>query len=115
MKYELDNLRLKVCAKARAFLVVKMNNLRKPKTNFQILQESVLLKFKPLLIFLKENSQETFVEMTNYYSDVMSKIYYYMIKTYIKETKKLIEEIVTKHDHIVNEDIKTEKTSKTLT
>jgi hypothetical protein len=54
MKHELDNLRLKVCARARAFLIVKMNNLRKPKTNFQILQESVLLKYKPLLTFLKE-------------------------------------------------------------
>ena len=38
-----------------------------------------------------------------------------MIKTYIKETKKLIEEIITKHDHIVCEDIKPEKSSKTLT
>jgi hypothetical protein len=56
MKQELDNLRLKVCSRARAFLIVKMNNLRKPKTNFQILQESVLLKYKPLLIFLKDQS-----------------------------------------------------------
>jgi len=79
------------------------------------LQESVLLKYKPLLAFLKQHSQETFVELTNYYSDVMNKIYYYMIKTYIKETKKLIEEIITKHDHIVCEDIKPEKSSKTLT
>ena len=54
------------------------------------------------------------MELTNYYSDVMNKIYYYMIKTYIKETKKLIEEIITKYDHIVYEDIKPEKSSKTL-
>ena len=114
MKGELDNLRLKVCSRARSFLIVKMNNLRKPKTNFQILQESILLKYKPLLIFLKEQSQETFVELTNYYSEVMSKIYYYMIKTYIKETKKLIDEVITKHDHIVCEDLKPEKSSKTL-
>ena len=52
------------------------------------------------------------MELTNYYSDVMNKIYYYMIKTYIKETKKLIEEIITKHDHIVCEDIKPEKSTK---
>ncbi len=31
---ELDKLRLKVCQRARSFLMVKMNNLRKPKTNF---------------------------------------------------------------------------------
>ncbi len=37
-----------------------------------------------------------------------------MIKTYIKETKKLIEEVISKHDHIVCEDLKPEKSSKTL-
>jgi hypothetical protein len=54
------------------------------------------------------------VELTNYYSEVMNKIYYYQIKTYIKATKKLIQEVGTKNDHIVVEDIKPEKTSKTL-
>lgn len=53
---ELDKLRMKVCARARSYLMVKINNLKKPKTNFQILQESVLLKLKPLLVFLKDNS-----------------------------------------------------------
>lgn len=72
MKPELEKLKLKICVRARQFLMVKINNLRKPKTNFQILQESVLLRFKPLLTFLKEHSQETFVEITNYYSEVMS-------------------------------------------
>jgi hypothetical protein len=61
----------------------------------------VLLKFKPLLVFLKEHSQETFVEITNYYSDVMSKIYFHLIKTYTKESKKLIFERITKHNLIV--------------
>lgn len=31
---ELDKLRLKVCARARSYLMVKINNLKKPKTNF---------------------------------------------------------------------------------
>ena len=56
------------------------------------------MRYKPLLTFLKDHSQETFVELTNYYSDVMSKIYYYLVKTYVKETKKLIGERVTKTD-----------------
>lgn len=108
---ELDKLKLKVCSRARNFLLVKMNNLRKPKTNFQILQESVLLKFKPLLTFLKEHSQETFVELTNYYAEVMQKIYNSLIKTYIKESKKLIEERITKNHQIINEDIKAAATT----
>ena len=37
IKADLEKLKLKVCSRARSFLMVKMNNLRKPKTNFQIL------------------------------------------------------------------------------
>jgi hypothetical protein len=74
-----------------------------------------LLKYKPLLTFLKDHSQETFVELTNYYSEVMAKIYYYLIKTYIKETKKLIGDRITKSDMIVVEDIKPSQQNKALT
>jgi hypothetical protein len=62
-------------------------------------------------VFLKEHSQETFVELTNYYAEVMQKIYYHLIKTYIKESKKLIEERITKNHLIVNEDIKAAATT----
>ena len=112
---ELDKLKLKVCSRVRNFMMVKINNLRKPKTNFQILQESVLLKYKPLLSFLKDHSQETFVELTNYYSEVMSKIYIHLIKTYIKESRKLIQETITKSNLIVVEDIKPVQNNKTIT
>lgn len=71
----------------------------------------MLLKFKPLLVFLKDHSQETFVELTNYYAEVMQKIYYHLLKTYIKESKKLIEERITKNHLIVNEDIKVAATT----
>lgn len=87
-------------------MVVKINQLRKPKTNFQILQESVLLKLRPLLQFLKEYSQETFVEITNYYAEVMAKVYSHLLKTYVKESRKLCEERIGKADVIVVEDIK---------
>lgn len=46
------------------------------------------------------------MELTNYYTEVMNKIYYHLIKTYIKESKKLIEERLTKYDLIVIEDFK---------
>lgn len=52
----MEKLKAKVCSRARNFLMSKINVLRKPRTNFQILQESVLLKFKPLAIFLREHS-----------------------------------------------------------
>jgi len=34
MKSELEKVKLRVCSRARTFLIVKINNLRKPKTNF---------------------------------------------------------------------------------
>lgn len=67
------------------------------------MQDNVLLKFKPLLIFLRENSQETYVEISNYYSEVMDKVYYNLIKTYIKDSAKIISERVGKNDLIIKE------------
>jgi hypothetical protein len=34
VKPELEKLKFKVCARSRNFLISKMNNLRKPKSNF---------------------------------------------------------------------------------
>jgi hypothetical protein len=31
---ELEKLKFKVCSRARNFLIAKLNNLKKPKTNF---------------------------------------------------------------------------------
>ena len=53
-----------------------MNNLRKPKSNFQIYQESVLLKYKPMVKFLREHNMETYIELTNIYSEIMDTVYY---------------------------------------
>lgn len=36
VKPELEKLKFKVCARSRNFLISKMNNLKKPKSNFQI-------------------------------------------------------------------------------
>ena len=36
VKPELEKLKFKVCARSRNFLIAKMNNLKKPKSNFQI-------------------------------------------------------------------------------
>ena len=38
VKPELEKLKFKVCARSRNFLISKMNNLKKPKSNFQIYQ-----------------------------------------------------------------------------
>jgi hypothetical protein len=45
----------------------------------------------------------------------MNKIYYHLIKTYIKETKKLIGDRISKNDMIIVEDIKPSQQNKAIT
>jgi hypothetical protein len=61
----------------------------------------VLLKYEPLVVFLRENSQETYVEIQNIYSEIMSKLYFNLIKIYVGDSSKLIEERITKADLII--------------
>jgi hypothetical protein len=72
----MEKLKFKVVSRARNYLISKMNNLRKPKSNFQIYQESVLLKFKPMVQFLREHNMDTYIEITNIYAEIMDQVYY---------------------------------------
>ncbi|KAL0801531.1 hypothetical protein Bca101_056707 [Brassica carinata] len=59
---ELENLRQKAISKVYDFIVQKLIALRKPKTNIQILQQSVILKYKYIISFLKEHGKEVFLD-----------------------------------------------------
>lgn len=43
---ELEKLKLRAVAKIREFLLNKVYSLRKPKTNVQIIQQNILIKYK---------------------------------------------------------------------
>jgi len=64
----------------------------------------MFLRYKQLMVFLRDNSQETYVEITNIYSEIMDKIYYQLFKTYVIESAKLVEERITKNDLIIIDD-----------
>ncbi|KAK4404616.1 Vacuolar protein sorting-associated protein 52 A [Sesamum angolense] len=70
---ELEKLRQKAVSKVFDFIVQKLNALRKPKTNVQILQQSVLLKYKYVILFLKEHGKEVYLEIRAAYIDTMNK------------------------------------------
>ena len=36
----------------------------------------MLLKFKPMVSFLREHSMDTYIELTNIYAEVMDQVYY---------------------------------------
>ena len=87
---EMEKLKFKVVSRARNYIISKLNNLRKPKSNFQIYQESVLLKFKPMIAFLREHSMDTYIELTNIYAEIMDQVYYNHLRQYFTDTAKLI-------------------------
>ncbi|XP_043725106.1 vacuolar protein sorting-associated protein 52 A-like isoform X2 [Telopea speciosissima] len=70
---ELEKLRQKAISKVFEFIVLKLYALRKPKTNIQILQQNVLLKYKYVILFLKERGKEVYTEVQGAYIDTMNK------------------------------------------
>ena len=90
VKPEIEKLQFKVSQRARNFLIAQFNTLKKPRSNFQIYQENVLLKFKPLVSFLRSHHLQTYIELTKIYAEQMEDVYDERLKTYFKDTAKLI-------------------------
>ncbi|KAH9626007.1 hypothetical protein KSS87_016820 [Heliosperma pusillum] len=97
---ELEKLRLKAVSKVFEFIVQKLYALRKPKTNIQILQQSVLLKYKYVIYFLKEHGKEVYTEVRAAYIDTMNKILSAHFRAYIQSLEKSQLDIATSSDLI---------------
>ncbi|XP_016504959.1 vacuolar protein sorting-associated protein 52 A [Nicotiana tabacum] len=97
---ELEKLRQKAVSKVFDFMVQKLYALRKPKTNIQILQQSILLKYKYILSFLKEHGKEVYLEVRAAYIDTMNKVLSAQFRAYIQALEKLQLDIATSNDLI---------------
>lgn len=97
---ELEKLRQKAVSKVFDFIVQKLQALRKPKTNIQILQQNVLLKYKYVISFLKENSKEVYGEVRAAYIDTLNKVLSAHFRAYIQALEKLQLDIATAYDLI---------------
>ncbi|KAK4483916.1 hypothetical protein RD792_011125 [Penstemon davidsonii] len=97
---ELEKLRQKAVSKVYDFILQKLNALRKPKTNVQILQQSVLLKYKYVVVFLKEHGKDVYLEIRAAYIDTMNKVLSTKIRAYIQALEKLQLDIATSSDLI---------------
>ncbi|PIA44168.1 hypothetical protein AQUCO_01700052v1 [Aquilegia coerulea] len=97
---ELERLRQKAISKIFEFVVQKLYSLRKPKTNIQILQQSVLLKYKYAILFLKEHGKEVYTEVRGAYIDTMNKVLSAHFRAYIQALEKLQMDIATSSDLI---------------
>lgn len=97
---ELEKLRQKAVSKVFDFLVQKLYALRKPKTNIQIIQQSVLLKYKYIISFLKGHGKEIYNEVRAAYIDTMNKVLSAHFRAYIQALEKLQLDIATSSDLI---------------
>ena len=102
---ELRKTLAKVCSKIYTFIYNKLQMIKKPNTNIQILQQSVLLKYLTLVGFLKKHSILMFQELIKIYISLMEKIYYTLSSKYISELNKLINDKSNKFSLIVTEDL----------
>lgn len=97
---ELERLRQKAVSKVFDFIVQKLHALRKPKTNIQILQQSVLLKYKYVISFIKEHGKEIYAEVRAAYIDTMNKVLSAHFRSYIQALGTLQLDIATSADLI---------------
>uniref|UniRef100_A0ACD5WXY6 Uncharacterized protein n=3 Tax=Avena sativa TaxID=4498 RepID=A0ACD5WXY6_AVESA len=94
---EVERLRQKAVSKIFEFIIQKFYALRKPKTNIQILQQSVL-KYKYTIVFLKEHAKEIYAEVRAAYIDTMNKVLSAHFRAYIQALEKLQLDIATSAD-----------------
>ncbi|MCO5563351.1 hypothetical protein L7F22_016992 [Adiantum nelumboides] len=101
---EVEKLLLKAVYKGREFMLQKLNALKKPKTNIQILQQNVLLKYKYVATFLHEHGKEVYLEVRMAYIDTLNKVLSAHFRTYIQALEKVQLDIATRNDLIGVED-----------
>lgn len=99
---ELEKLRTKAVSRIKEFLLQKINALKKPKTNLQILQRNVLVKYKFFNTFLSEHHPVVAEEVRQHYVATMSAVYSKQFRTYVTSLQRLeLENGPTKSDLLV--------------
>eukprot|EP00929_Paragymnodinium_shiwhaense_P097629 TRINITY_DN59268_c0_g1_i2.p1 TRINITY_DN59268_c0_g1~~TRINITY_DN59268_c0_g1_i2.p1 ORF type:complete len:707 (-),score=206.27 TRINITY_DN59268_c0_g1_i2:44-2164(-) len=100
---ELEKLHHVAVSRIRDFLVENINSLQRPKTNLQIIQNNVLLRFKFFNVFLAEHHPQVAEEVQRHYVMTMSAIYLKQFKTYVTYLQRLDSEYMpTKTDLLVS-------------
>ncbi|XP_026995029.1 vacuolar protein sorting-associated protein 52 homolog [Tachysurus fulvidraco] len=95
-----DRLKIKAVSKIREFILQKIYSFRKPMTNYQIPQNT-LLKFRFFYQFLLANERTVAKEIRDEYVDTMSKIYYSYFKSYSSRLLKVQYEDVADKDDLM--------------
>ncbi|KAG9281446.1 hypothetical protein AMEX_G4291 [Astyanax mexicanus] len=95
-----DRLKIKAVSKIREFILQKIYSFRKPMTNYQIPQNT-LLKYRFFYQFLLANERTVAKEIRDEYVDTMSKIYFSYFKSYSSRLLKVQYEDVADKDDLM--------------
>ncbi|CAM9108563.1 unnamed protein product [Choristocarpus tenellus] len=104
LRPHLEKLKVKACGKAREYLLQKIGELRRPKTNVQIIQKSSLLRYKYLMQFICENAPDTGDEIRAVYIESMGRTICALFRAYHSHLVKLELEMANRHDLIAVEE-----------
>jgi vacuolar protein sorting-associated protein 52 len=100
----LEKLKIKSMTKLRTYLLEQIYKFRRPMTNYQIPQNT-MLKYKFFFEFILSNERQVAQEICTEYVDTMGKIYYSYFKSYSSRLASLrYEDAVTKDDLMGIED-----------
>uniref|UniRef100_A0A7S0ZK76 Exocyst complex component Sec3 C-terminal domain-containing protein n=1 Tax=Timspurckia oligopyrenoides TaxID=708627 RepID=A0A7S0ZK76_9RHOD len=101
IKPKFDLLQHKAVQRVRDFMLTKIELLRKPNTNIQIIKGSVLLRYQPLMEFLQDHAREQYLEVRNDYVETVSILYTELFRKYIFGLVQLKEEVGKDGDWII--------------
>ncbi|OQR87003.1 vacuolar protein sorting-associated protein [Achlya hypogyna] len=101
---DLEKLKLRACAQIREWLLGRINDLKKPKTNVQIVQQTTLLKMKYALSFLQDQAPSMALEFRETYAETMSRILLGVFKAYHTSLIKFHDEAATRTDVVAVEE-----------
>uniref|UniRef100_A0A0K0F9J4 Vacuolar protein sorting-associated protein 52 homolog n=1 Tax=Strongyloides venezuelensis TaxID=75913 RepID=A0A0K0F9J4_STRVS len=105
VKVVIENLKNTAILKIREWILIKINSMKKPLSNYQIIQNA-LLKNKYFYEFLLVNDKRIAKQIKEEYIDTVSKMFYSYFKTYTSRLFKIQAEAATKDDLLGYEDFK---------
>ncbi|KAG0075022.1 Vacuolar protein sorting-associated protein 52 [Podila epicladia] len=101
---ELERLRIKSVEKIREFLLTKIKSFRTPNTNVQIMQHSVLLKYKELNQFVMERHTDVAAEIRQTYSNTLRWYFSNQFEHYAVGLEKLQSVVGDKYEMMCTEE-----------
>eukprot|EP00696_Hemimastix_kukwesjijk_P019728 gnl/Hemi2/908_TR322_c0_g1_i1.p1 gnl/Hemi2/908_TR322_c0_g1~~gnl/Hemi2/908_TR322_c0_g1_i1.p1 ORF type:complete len:714 (-),score=237.10 gnl/Hemi2/908_TR322_c0_g1_i1:216-2357(-) len=101
---EIEKLRVRATNRVGEFLLSRIQSLKKPKTNIQILQDNIVHKHKYLYIFLSRHGKDIAEQVRSVYSATMQKLYLDTFKAGVADHQKLQADIATSDDMIGTEE-----------